>query len=272
MNVSQYGVFFLLLSFWYCTFLSTQAPIPDSDEDIPNANDIPGFVNYKKKALKLLGIVPAPGSTVDWQEAFMLLAPIAINNARIIDYASNMAKNYAKEAKRNSGDAGRYQFILISRNKIVFIEDHYCKGAPENDDEFRQKIKEDERFKNIPDNDISCKKHAKKWLWMLVKGNAKIFTQLNDLRKRLNDNADQFIWFAEQIQGIFDVFNDNVHSASSLLDPKHLDLNNIGKHMGALSPDVQKAMKILYETEGFNVNIVEDEKADSKPADSEAKV
>ncbi|XP_065217487.1 uncharacterized protein LOC135843497 [Planococcus citri] len=251
--MNQCGVFFFLFSFLSCAFLSSQAPVTNNNNN-PDVNDLP-IIDYNEQALQLIRFTTASGSTIDWQRAFEKVAPIAIFKVKEARRNAAEARRNAAEAKENSIDAGRYHFILLSRNKLIFHEDRYSK-VPKEDNEFRKLIKQDERFTNIPEERISCKKHAKAWLWLLVKGDEKVLTQLHTLRNSLNNDADEFLWFVDHIQSFFEVFNDDVHSPPcSLLDPKHIDVNNLGSYMSFLNPDIKKVMKIFYESEGFKVDI-----------------
>ena len=167
------------------------------------------------------------------------------NNSTNICFISYCFQNKTEEA------AAKLEFLLLYRNKLGYIEEHYCPWMPFDDCEYFDELRKDLRFKNFRPSDLIWRKHSKKWLWVLAFGDSKKCTQIDTLRSMLDYNVTRYVWYANQAQKMFDLLNDDNHLEGRVLDVNYLKKDQVATYISFLNPDMQEAATIFFTSEGW---------------------
>ena len=131
------------------------------------------------------------------------------------------------------------------------MENRYVVGMPGNDQKFLAKFRAKKEFDKFANQMLLGRKHFRQWLWLLVFGDETVFTQLSAIREFLHHNPDEYVWFATNVQGLFDLLSDDNHTEGRELDMKFVKKSKIHSYISFLSPDLQKCAEIFFKSEGW---------------------
>ncbi len=143
--------------------------------------------------------------------------------------------------------AARLEFLLLFRNKLEHLENHYSSSMPSKIGDYLRVIRNITKFKNITQERIQGKKHFQKWIWMLACGDERIFGQLIKLRKLLNYSPDRYLWYADKAQEMFSFLSEDIHAGGGrMLDIQFVKKEHVREYISYLSEDLQKAATIIF--------------------------
>lgn len=110
------------------------------------------------------------------------------------------------------------KFIVYTRESLAIFETTWSRGVSGDPQEFSKIMS---RIVPLPKKELAEKKHFRNWLWILVKGNENKCKSIDKLRKSLKNDVLEYVWFASQIQIVFEALNFEVHP-ESLLKTKYV--------------------------------------------------
>ena len=88
--------------------------------------------------------------------------------------------------------------------------------------------------------DISSGLHFRKWLWLLT-ANKKLCMQISKLLVALQSDVNHYLWLAKQIQTLYSVISDEVHSLSAL-SIKYVKKAKFPEYHSFFSQDIRNAL------------------------------
>ncbi len=123
---------------------------------------------------------------------------------------------------------------------------------PPNVGDYLKAIRNITALQNITAERLQGKKHFQKWIWILAFGDERIFRQLTKLREFLSRSAEEYLWYADKAQDIFDFLSEDTHAAGGrVLDVQFVKKNKVREYISYLSADLQKAAVIFFASEGW---------------------
>lgn len=122
---------------------------------------------------------------------------------------------------------------------------------PSRDSDYLNHFTSKSEFHGISNETILGKKHFRAWLWLLVEGDENIFRQLKTLRKSLKYDVTKYIWFADKMQGTFQLLSDDNHAEGRELYVKFVVPTEVKNYIKILSPDLREAANVFFISEGW---------------------
>lgn len=102
------------------------------------------------------------------------------------------------------------------------------------------------KFTNYTKEELNDKTHFRAWLHILLSGNSDKFPGIERLRVALGRDHKKYVWFATQMQAIFDVLCDDVHGKSPL-EIRHMKRENFRQYVNFFTRDIRDALITFLE-------------------------